>query len=222
MKFKSIEKFKNYCFNTHSLYLKNTRFKKWIGAKNISLFNFSNFNEEDLIHIKSGVEDAVRTARLHFKVRFCNADSMKRLPIPKNKEIISVKLLKNITKRKDAEARASADAFIFNNPIKSSNILIKDGEALTYVSEGIIFFTFDSCKNYQPRFLKCRAKHETFHLLGLNFHHEDTKVSGYKYTDKCNMVYNAPIQKLCAKCRAALTSFWKGIEYAKKRKFMAN
>ena len=109
-----------------------------------------------------------------------------------------------------------------DRPIQAADAEIKDGEALTYVVEGVTLFSFDPAKKYFNNFLRRRAKHEAFHLLGLNFHHEDTRVKGYKNGALCNMRYNAPTQHLCEKCKNALLSFWEGIEYATKKQFVKN
>ncbi|MBI2652377.1 hypothetical protein HYX00_02825 [Candidatus Woesearchaeota archaeon] len=195
-KFNSIKEWKNYGLNTHSLYLKNQHFKKWINKKEIYIF-------------------------LHFKVKYGNDNSVKKT-INLKEEVNSNELLKMIIEKRKENHKENADIFVFNKPIKSTNTLIEDGEALTYVSEGVMIFTFDKLKEYSRNFLRRRAKHEALHLLGINFHHEDTEVKGYKDDSHCNMQYSAPVKRLCRKCKDALVSFWKGIEYATKQQFVKN
>lgn len=221
-KFDSIKEWKDYCFNTHSLYLKNVHFKKWINKKDIHIFNFSNLKKEEIKYIKLGVEDAIKVAKLHFKIYYDNPNSTKKIINIYDKKINSSELLKMIVQKRKKRHKEHACIFIFDKPIKSQKTIIKDGEALTFVSEGMTFFTFDTAKSYPHNFLRRRSKHEASHLLGLNFHHEDTKVQGYKHDVKCNMEYNAPTMKLCQKCKDALKSFWKGIEYATKKQFVKN
>lgn len=222
MKFTSIEEWKDYCFKTHSLYLKSEHFKKWINKKDIHIFNLSNLKKGDIKHIKLGIEDAIKAAKLHFKIYYGKSNDIKKIINQRDEKIDSRKLLKMIIMQRKEIHKEQANIFILNNPIQSSDYLIKDGEALTFVSEGVTLFTFDALKFYPHNFLRTRAKHEALHLLGLNFHHENVTVKGCKYGLRCNMNYNAPTQYLCRKCKDALISFWEGIEYATKQKFIAN
>ncbi len=213
-KFSSIKEWKDYCFNTHSLYLKSPHFKKWIGKKEIYIFDSSNLKKEQVQCIKFGLQDAVRIAKLHFKIKVFEKYALKAdfsTPI-----INSSKILKKVIKERKKSHKDNASVFIFSKPIKSQDSIIKDGEALTYVSEGAIFFTFEPSIDYPCSFLRRRAKHEALHLLGLNAHHEDTRVKGYGYGRKhsCIMEYNAPTIRLCKKCEDAIKSFWDGIRQA--------
>lgn len=221
MKFNSIEEWKNYCFNTHSLYLKNEHFRKWINEKDIGIFNLSHLANNDIKYIKFGIEDAIRMAMLHFKIYYNYNNAIKKIVGSANKKISSSKLLKIIIQKRKYDEREHADIFILNNPVKSTDTIIKDGEALTYVSEGIMVFSFDAFKKYSHNFLRRRGKHEALHLLGLNSHHDDTIVEGYNYSH-CVMQSNAPISQLCRKCKDGLVYFWKGVEYATKRQFTKN
>ena len=222
IRFNSINELKKYCFNTHSSYLKNNHFRKWINNKEIHIFNFSNLRKEDIKHIKSGIEDAIAIVRLHFKVYFNNESSIKKFSNLTDEKIDSRKLLKMVIEERKKSHKEHSDAFIFNNPIKSTNAVLRDGESLTYVPQGVMIFTFDAFKKYPHDFLSRRAKHEALHLLGLNFHHEGTKIEGYDNNILCNMNYNAPTQHLCRKCKDAIVYFWKGIEYATTKQFIKN
>ena len=217
MSFGSIKEWEDYCFSTHKSYIGNEHFKKWIHEKEILIFNFSNLKNKQLNLISSGMNDAVKIASLHFKILYGNTGRFKNIAHKTN----SAELLKIILKERKKSHKSHASVFILNNPIKTKNYVIKDGEALTYVPEGITIFSFDPKMRYNNRFLRCRAKHETLHLLGLNIHHEDTKVKGYT-NEKCIMEYNAPTIKLCRKCKTALTYFWRGIMHATKKQFIKN
>lgn len=221
MKFNSIERWRNYCFNANSLYLKNEHFRKWINEKDIGIFNLSHLSNKDIKHLKLGIEDAIRAAMLHFKIYYNYDNALKKIVGSSNKKIDSAELLTIIIQKRKYDKREHADIFILNNPIKSTGAIIKDGEALTYVSEGVIIFSFDAFKKYPHNFLRRRGKHEALHLLGLNSHHDDTRVEGYDYTH-CVMQYNAPTNRLCRKCKDGLVYFWKGVEYATKRQFDNN
>ncbi|MBI2656290.1 hypothetical protein HYX03_00950 [Candidatus Woesearchaeota archaeon] len=172
--------------------------------------------------MKFGMEDAIKSARLHFKVTFGDGNSVKDILNLTDEKINSKKLLKMAIEKRKKNHKEQANVFIFNNPIKSPSAVIKDGEALTYVSEGITIFSFDAFKKYPCNFLRRRAKHEVLHMLGLNTHHEDTKVRGYNNEVPCVMKYNAPVMNACGKCKDALACFWKGIEYATKKQFVKN
>jgi len=217
-KFNSIKEWKDYCFSTHKLYLKNPHFKKWINKKEIYIFNLSNLKKDSIKYIKSGLEDAIKLAKLHFKVFYGDIDNFKKIMNSGNKKIDSTNLLKAVIEERNKNHKEHASIFVFNKPVRSQDSVIKDGEALTYVSEGITAFSFSAFKDYPPSFLMRRGKHEALHLLGLNSHHEDTKVKGYKHNVPCNMNYNAPTKYLCSKCRDALVYFWIGVEYAAENK----
>ena len=212
-KFNSIKEWKNYCFNTHSLYLKNKHFRKWINGKEILIFNLSNLRKNDIKNIKLGIEDAIKLGKLHFKIRYGSYGKFGKFIKINKEKINSNKLLKMIIKGRKEDGKEHADIFIVNNPLQSQNNVIRDGEALTYVPEGVIIFTFDAFRKYPYKFLRRRAKHEALHMLGLNAHHEDTKVKGYNYDVACIMKYNAPTMNVCGKCKDALLYFWKGIKY---------
>ena len=214
--FNSIQEWKDYCFSNHSLYLKNRHFRKWIGKKEICIFNFSNLSKNGLRCIKLGIEDAIKIAKLHFKIRYGDHAKLGEIIKINHEKINSVKLLKMIIKKRKEGGEEHANVCILKNQIVSADVVIRDGEALTFVSEGVILFTFDAFKTYSSKFLRRRAKHEALHMLGLNIHHEDTKVIGYKDA-MCIMKYNAPTIHICEKCKDALKSFWSGIKYATEK-----
>ena len=222
IEFDSIKEWEDYCFNANSSYIENPHFRKWINKKEVYIFNLSNLGNQAMQCIKLGIENTIKLGKLHFWLYNNSDDSFNKLINIKDGNIRSGKLLRIVARNRKKSRKEQANIFIFNSPIDSPNGIIKDGEALTYVSEGIIIFSFDAYKKYPYKFLMRRAKHETLHLLGLNFHHEDIKIKGYNYDIKCNMKYNAPTQYLCKKCKNALMYFWKGIEYATKKQFIKN
>lgn len=212
--FSSIEEWKKYCFSTHRSYLQNKHFRKWINGKEIQILNFTNLGKNELKCIKAGVEDAIKLGKLHFKASYCSKPYLRI----EGGKIKSEKLLKAIVRMRAKNTKEHADILIVDKPVQSSKTLIRDGEALTYVPEGVIIFTFEPSKKYPNNFLRRRAKHESLHLLGLNAHHEDTQVMGYNNDANCIMRYNAPTSSVCGKCRTALKSFWEGIRYATNKK----
>lgn len=210
--FNSIQEWKDYCFSTHSSYLQNKHFRRWINQKEIYIFNFSNLKREDIKYLKLGINDAIRLAKLHFKVYEVQNKNPKKYAEP-DETLKSDEILKMALEKRKENKQEQANIYVFSAPIKTQNAILKDGEALTFVSEGVIMFTFDASKKYPSEFLRRRAKHEALHLIGLNVHHEDTKVIGYGESS-CIMQYNAPTRHLCEKCKDALTSFWSGMKYA--------
>ena len=220
IRFNSIREWKSYCFNTHRKYLNNVYFTKWIKEKIIYIFNHSNLRNENIKQVKRGIEKAIALIGLHFKLKCPNYKFYNLRLIVENGNIIGDKMLKMVTSTRKRNNNCYASIFVVDKPIKSLDAVLKHGEALTYVSEGITLFTFDPLKKSSLKFLRDRAMHETFHLLGLNVHHEETKVQGYKQLVPCNMEYNAPSSHLCRKCKDALKSFWQGIEYATKKQFI--
>ena len=221
IKFNSMHEWKDYCFNANGKYLKNGHFRKWISKKEIDIINLSDLREGSIRHIRLGIGDAIKLLGLHFKVR-CGKATGRKLSgfISKNSAVSSSKLLKMIMKSRKQNNNENANVLIVSRPVESLGSVIEDGEALTFVSEGATIFAFSRSRKYPGRFLRRRARHEALHLLGLNFHHEDTKIRGWPGKSPCNMEYNAPVKKVCRKCKGALQSFWKGIEYATKQKFI--
>ena len=221
-KFKSVKEWKNYCFSANSSYFKNPHFRKWINKKDIYIFNFSNIRKGHIQSIKLGIQDAIKMVGLHFKIHYSNDYTIKKVINLTNEKIYSNELLKMVIKERKKNHKDHAYIFIFNKQIESREDVIRDGEALTYVSEGVMILTFDVFKSYPHSFLRRRAKHEAIHLLGLNSHHENTSVKGYANGANCVMRYNAPTMNLCKKCKDAIVSFWNGIKYATKKQYIKN
>ena len=216
--FSSAQDWKKYCFGMPGKYFKIIHFKNWTASKKIHIINFSNLKESKLKCIEYGIKEAIGLTGLKFEIiRIKNKKDYKKFvdACVDGGKISSKKLLKGAIKKRKYGGVDCADIFILNYPIYSNGVIIRDGEALSFVPEGVSMFTFDSKINYPNSFLKKRAKHESLHLLGLNAHHEDTKVKGYKQDVLCNMLYNAPSEFLCAKCKNAIVSFWRGVENAK-------
>ena len=220
--FKSMKEWKNYCFSTHRKYLNNVYFTKWIKEKIIYIFNHSNLRNENIKQVKRGIEKAIALIGLHFKLKCPNYKFYNLSLTVENGNIIGDKMLKMVASTRKRNNNCYASIFVVDKPIKSPDAVLNYGEALTYVSEGITIFTFDPFNKYSLKFLRDRAMHETFHLLGLNVHHEGTKIQGYQQSVSCNMENNAPSGYLCRKCKDGLQSFWKGIEYATKKQFIKN
>ena len=213
--FDSVKEWRAYCFKTHRAYIKNPHFRKWVKQKEIDIFDFSKLKKRDIQYIKIGMNDAIKSAKLHFKVHEIR-DKKFHLDWTKNDILISDEILKMAIKKRKNHQKQNANVYLFNHALKTQDAIIKDGEALTYVSEGVMMFSFDSNISYASSFFRRRAKHEALHLLGLNFHHEDIEVKGYKNVP-CVMSYNAPTQNLCRKCKDALLYFWKGIKHATEK-----
>ena len=216
-KFNSAKELEDYCFRVHEPYLRSRHFRKWINEKGIGISNFSNLGKNEVRFIRLGIKDAIRAAKLHFKIYDNDSHAAKKAAGLADKAIKGSELLRMAIEKRICDKKEHADIFIFNSHIKSGNTTIRDGEALTYVPEGVMAFSFDPFTRYPRSFLRRRAKHEGLHLLGLNAHHEDTEVSGYSQGKPCVMRYNAPTSRLCRKCKDALECFWEGIEHATKR-----
>lgn len=127
------------------------------------------------------------------------------------------KILEMVKKSRIMDKKCSAYIFLVNVKAKSGREALKFGDALTYVSDGIIVFTFDPLVTYQKQFFRSVIAHEVYHLLGLNIHHNEADVEGYGKLAECVMGHNAPSEQLCRKCRDGLLSFWEGIEHAIKK-----
>ena len=58
-------------------------------------------------------------------------------------------------------------------------------------------------------FLSRLGRHEGTHLLGLNMHHDESRVRGYTEPPDCNMYWRCSGTDTCDKCMDALKSYWK-------------
>ena len=213
IKFNSISEWKDYCFSTHKAYLKNKYFSCWLKEKRIDIFNYTKLERDSLQDIKKSIENALRLCKGSFKVTMhnCKPNDID-FPI-KNNIMIGKDILKMVKKSRKEGKSCRASIFLVNNRVAGKNRL-EFGDALTYVSDGITIFTFNPSIKYPKRFFRDEVKHEVYHLLGLNAHHEDTEVEGYKNLASCNMEHDAPSEKLCSKCKDGLISFWEGVKYA--------
>ena len=200
-------------------YLKIIHFKNWTASKKIHIMNFSNLKESKIRCIEYGLKEVIGLLGLKFQIIRIKENKHHKKYIDsciENETVNSKKLLSMAIKKRKDNGVDCADIFILNYPIDSDGMLIRDGEALTFVPEAVSMFAFDAKVKYPASFLKKRAKHESLHLFGLNAHHEDTKVKGYKQDVLCNMLHNAPSETLCRKCKDGLLSFWEGVKYATK------
>ncbi|MBI2658370.1 hypothetical protein HYX08_06795 [Candidatus Woesearchaeota archaeon] len=214
MRFKSISEWKNYCFNTHKAYLKNRYFSCWIKQKKVDIFNYTSLEKGALQDIKKSVEGALRLCKGSSKVTMLTRNPSELNFAVKNSILIGKDIMKMVKKSRKKDKSCSARIFLANKRA-AGNGLLRFGDALTYVSDGMTIFTFDPSVKYPKRFFRDEVKHEIYHLLGLNAYHEDTEVKGYGKLSKCNMEYNAPSEILCQKCRDGLMSFWEGVKNAK-------
>lgn len=217
MRFNSISEWKNYCFNTHKTYLKNRYFSCWTREKKVDIFNYTALGKSALQNIKKSVESALRLCKGSSKVMMFTRKSNELDFAIKNNSLIGNGIIKMVKKSRKEGKSCRACIFLVNKRVAGKELL-KFGEAFTYVSDGITIFTFNPSIKYSKRFFKDEVKHEVFHLLGLNAHHENTEVEGYESLASCNMEYNAPSEILCRKCKDGLNSFWDGVKYATKNK----
>jgi len=213
MRFSSISEWKKYCFNTHKTYLKNKYFSCWIRGKKVDVFNHTTLKKSALQNIKKSVESALRLCKGSSKVMMFTRKSNELDFAIKNNTLIGKDMLKMVKKSRKEGKSCRACIFLVNKRVAGKELL-KFGDALTYVSDGTAIFTFNQSIKYPKRFFRDEVKHEVYHLLGLNAHHEDTQVEGYKNLAPCNMEYNAPSEILCRKCKDGLNSFWEGIKNA--------
>lgn len=214
MKFNSITQWKNYCFNTHKKYIKNRYFASWVEGKNIDIFNYTTLRKEEVKHIKISIEKALKLCGPDFKIRLLKRQFHELDSAVKNGSLVGSKILRMVKNSRKMDKSCNACIFLVNKRVKSNIELLEFGDALTYVSDGVIIFTFDRSIKYPKAFFRNEVAHETYHLLGLNVHHQEAEVEGYGKQAKCVMEYNAPSEKLCQKCKDGLQSFWKGVRYA--------
>ena len=212
MKFSSISEWKEYCFSNHKAYLKNKYFMGWISHKKVDIFDSSSLKKDEVRKIKKSIANALKLCSKGFSVRLSRKTNM-NFAI-KNGCIDGTKVLKTV--KSSRRGKYSASIFLASQKPKSGKIILKFGDALTYVSEGVTIFTFDPYVKYPKKFFNGVIAHEIYHLLGLNSHHFDTKVKGYGKLPECIMEYNAPSERLCRKCKDGLLSFWEGIRHATK------
>jgi hypothetical protein len=211
--FNSITEWKDYCYKTHKSYLKNEYFRQWLREKKIDIFDCSKLKKKDIELITMAIKNALKLCGRGFEIRLnkgLNLDFAMR-----DGYINGAKILKMAKSSRKKSKSCNASIFLVDKRVKSETSLLKFGDALTYVSDGLIIFTFDPKVRYPRRFFKDAIAHEVYHLLGLNTHHYDAEVEGYGKLSRCIMEYNAPSGILCQKCKDGLLSFWEGITNAK-------
>lgn len=214
MRFNSAQEWKNYCFSTHKSYTQNKYFRCWSRKKRIDILNCAALKNNDLQKIKKSVENALKLCGPEFKISIAN-HSLNELDFAVEKgNLVGSRILGMVKKTRKKGKSCNACIFLVNKRTKSGKNMLKFGDALTYVSDGVAIFTFDPSAKYPKKFFKAEVAHEIYHLLGLNIHHYDTEVEGYGKLSRCIMEYNAPSERLCRKCRDGLLSFWEGIKNA--------
>ena len=214
IRFSSMKEWKNYCFTTHKNYIRNKYFMCWNKEKNINIFNYALLSEDDANQIKKSMENALRLCSKDFKIKMFKRRFDELNFAVKDGKLIGRKILDMVKQSRIRGKSCNACIFLVNKRVESDAALLEFGDALTFVSDGVMIFTFDPSIKYPKAFFGNEITHETCHLLGLNVHHEDTEVEGYGKQSKCVMGYNAPAEKLCQKCKDGLLSFWQGIKYA--------
>lgn len=217
MKFDSVGEWKNYCFNTHKKYLKNRYFRCWLRKKRIDIFDYTNLNKKDADQIRKTTENVLKLCNSESKIRLFKRKFSELGFAVQNGSLSGKKILEMAKKSRIKNRNCNANIFLVNSRARSGKDALKFGDAMTYVSDGVIIFTFDPSVKYPKKFFKSEVAHEICHLLGLNAHHHGTKVEGYGKEAKCVMDYNAPSEILCHKCKDGLLSFWEGIAYAAKQ-----
>ena len=214
MRFSSKEGWKNYCCNTHKSYVKNKYFSCWIKQKKVDIFDCSGLKKKELGLITMTIKNALKLCCKGFEIRLNNVLDMGFAV--KNGNIEGVKILNTVKKSRKKSKSCSANIFLMNKRVKSETSLLKFGDALTYVSDGVTIFTFDTKVRYPHSFFRNAIAHEIYHLLGFNIHHYDTEVEDYGKLSTCIMEYNAPSGILCQKCKDGLMSFWEGVKDVNK------
>lgn len=209
IKFNSKEEWKDYCFNNHKAYLKNKYFRGWLKQKRVDIFDYSELKQEEIRMIKKTIANALKICGKGFNVKLNKSTELNF----NNGNIDGAKVLKWV--KKSRKGKHSASIFLVNKKAKSGKDVLRFGDALTYVKDGVTIFTFNPSAKYPRRFFNEVIAHEIYHLLGFNIHHFDTKVKGYGKFSRCIMEYNAPSEHLCNKCRDGLLSFWRGLEHGK-------
>lgn len=212
--FGSKMEWEEHCRSSSANYLKLPHFRKWIKSGKIHIIDFSGLGSSGISFLRSGLKEAIALTGKKFKIIEAKNKKNYRVffdsCISKN-TLASKKLLRKAMNDRKRRNRECADIFITKCRIKSNHDTIKDGEALTFIKEGIVMFSFDENVKYPKSFLKRRGKHEAFHLFGLNAHHEAIRVHGYRNDRPCIMRYNAPVDRICPKCHAGIQSFWSGL-----------
>ncbi|MBI2542367.1 hypothetical protein HYV80_06675 [Candidatus Woesearchaeota archaeon] len=214
MKFDSAGEWKSYCFNTHKAYLKSKYFRCWLREKKIDVFNYSSLNKKDESQIMKTIGNMLKICSPGSKIRMFRRKFSELGFAARNGSLSGEKILKMAKKSRIKNKNCNAGIFLVNSRASSGKNLLNFGDALTYVSDGVVIFTFDPSVRYPKRFFKREVAHEICHLLGLNAHHKDTAVKGYGKEAKCIMDYNAPSEVLCNKCKDGLLSFWDGVNHA--------
>ncbi|MBI2647227.1 hypothetical protein HYW99_02010, partial [Candidatus Woesearchaeota archaeon] len=154
IKFISKEQWKTYCFDNHKKYIKNKYFSCWIKEKRIDIFNHTKLTKEEVKNIKNSIKKALRHCGTNSKIRLFKLQFHEMDFAVKSGNMIGSKMLGMVRQSRKRNKSCNACIFLVNKRVKSDGTLLEFGDALTYVSDGTIIFTFDPSIKYPMRFFR--------------------------------------------------------------------
>ena len=118
-------------------------------------------------------------------------------------------------RKKEKGGKQHADVVIVNQ-------LIADSASWwggTVFQYGCMAISVPNERQNNLSFIKNVVKHETAHLLGLGYHHDEINVIGYSSVRDCLAFHRGTSLIICKRCREAIIAFWEGVQEARGKRF---
>ena len=188
----------------------------WILGKEVRITRTPNVDIAAVTTVAKGIDELLREIGLDFQVIDVGIDSQIVTAVTYSTTQsgkIETQLLKKTlpTKRQADYASVVLTDKLFADGIKDW------GEG--NFPRGTLILALPQDRQHST-LLRNITKHETAHLFGYHYHHDDYKITGYKEPENCVMRWQASTNYLCDKCKYALKAFWKGIERDSGKRFM--
>ena len=207
---------------------KNYSASDWIKGKEIRVFLMPNVNAQVVGHAIAGIQDMINDIELDFSVKYYgsleSAVNQVKQAINYSGRIEGETLQKIVLsedfRKPELGGSQHADVFITDRYLALGD----ENWGQSEFSGGYMILALNGGRQNSLDFIRNIAKHETGHLLGYAEHHSGfgTNVKGYSSVSDCNMDWQASTRVTCDKCKAAITAFWRGIEYRTRERYFKN
>ncbi|MBS3113665.1 hypothetical protein J4448_01060 [Candidatus Woesearchaeota archaeon] len=196
---------------------------KWYEEKEIRVYRMPNVNASVLPIVISGIKELLDELGLDFDIRnFGTHPSIIQqvnLSTMTDGKLNTSKLFliqfDEDWRKNEKGGKQHADVVIVNQYLADSDSFW-GGTIFQYGGMAI------SVLNQRQRnlnFIKNVAKHETAHLLGLGYHHDQINVRGYPSVRDCLTFHRCSSLIICQRCRDAIVAFWEGIQEGTGKRF---
>ena len=202
--------------------------ERWIDGREIRVFTDGMVREPAVGPVVTGIKEMVRDIDLDLKVRYfpdlgnhpsvtgpVRLSTVNGMLDPQKIELYFATEIW----RQPPQGSQHADVLVTNLPLSLGGenfgySLFHPGCSVISLTDGTTNPS-DRRNRQDPRMydlVRRIAKHETGHLIGYDLHHESIPVSGYSEPDDCLMYWRCSTDRICDKCRDAITGLWEGLE----------